>query len=250
MRIPTTVRLLAGLAIVSLAAIVPAAASAHGGAHDLQRVERERERGAGLRPGLRWHAHARSGYLHRRRRDRRGGLGSQGALAIERGWLLAVKAGSNDVSAFRVRGDHLALVNRGRRAARPPTASPSTTVSPTCSTPAALATSVASRSAPRPGAAGCLHAASVEHDLRRRAGFLHAARRRARRIGEGCQHDQHLPRRSLGPRRRRHRARLGRSSTVRLRVRQARCPQRDRGGRERPHVVCARSLHDHHRLAT
>ena len=33
------------------------------------------------------------------------GLGSQGALAIEHGWLLAVNAGSNDVSAFRVRGD-------------------------------------------------------------------------------------------------------------------------------------------------
>ena len=40
------------------------------------------------------------------------GLGSQGALALERGWLLAVNAGSNDVSAFRVRGDHLELVNR------------------------------------------------------------------------------------------------------------------------------------------
>ena len=40
------------------------------------------------------------------------GLGSQGALAIERGWLIAVNAGSNDVSAFRVRGEHLVLVNR------------------------------------------------------------------------------------------------------------------------------------------
>ena len=40
------------------------------------------------------------------------GLGSQGALALERGWLLAVNAGSNDVSAFRVRGSHLELVNR------------------------------------------------------------------------------------------------------------------------------------------
>ena len=40
------------------------------------------------------------------------GLGSQGALALERGWLLAVNAASNDVSAFRVRGHRLVLVNR------------------------------------------------------------------------------------------------------------------------------------------
>ena len=40
------------------------------------------------------------------------GLGSQGALALEHGWLIAVNAGSNDVSAFRVRGEHLVLVNR------------------------------------------------------------------------------------------------------------------------------------------
>ena len=40
------------------------------------------------------------------------GLGSEGALALDRGWLLAVNAGSNDVSAFRVRGSQLVLVNR------------------------------------------------------------------------------------------------------------------------------------------
>ena len=112
MHLQRSLRRLAGLAIVSLAAIAPAAASAHGGgnlysesnqAANAVQVFQQAPDGT-LTPGATYPTGgAGSGAA---------GLGSQGALAIERGWLLAVNAGSNDVSAFRVRGDHLALVNR------------------------------------------------------------------------------------------------------------------------------------------
>jgi 6-phosphogluconolactonase len=112
MRLPTSLRRLAGLAIVSLAAIAPASASAHGGgnvytesnasANAVQVFEQAPD--GTLTPG--------TSYLTGGAGAGAAGLGSQGALAIEHGWLLAVNAASNDVSAFRVRGDHLALVNR------------------------------------------------------------------------------------------------------------------------------------------
>ena len=112
MRFPTTLRRLTGVAIVSLAAIAPATASAHGGgtlysesnasANAVQAFDQAPD--GTLTPGV--------SYLTGGTGTGTAGLGSQGALAIERGWLLAVNAGSNDVSAFRLRGDHLALVNR------------------------------------------------------------------------------------------------------------------------------------------
>ena len=80
--------------------------------HGLHRDQRRGERRPGVRPGLRRHADARRHLPHGRRGTGAAGLGSQGALAIERGWLLAVNAGSNDVSAFRIRDGHLVLVNR------------------------------------------------------------------------------------------------------------------------------------------
>ena len=123
------------------------------------------------------------------------GLGSQGALALERGWLLAVNAGSNDVSAFRVRGGHLVLVNRV----------PSGGTTPNSVTdPSRRRVRAQQRrhrqhhrlqaQPPRPGAAQRGSSQPlVERHGGRRAGLLHAARRSARRLGEGRQHDRHLP---------------------------------------------------------
>ena len=75
------------------------------------------------------------------------------------------------------------------------------------------------------------------------------ARRPARRLGEGRQHDRDLPRRPLGPRRSRHRARLGGRGAVRLLVRQARLAARHRGRRERAHLLPARPVRADHGLA-
>ena len=112
MRLPSPLRTLIGLAVAGLAVIAPAPALAHGG----EAVFTETNAGANavqvyqqaadgtLTPG--------ASYLTGGAGSGAAGLGSQGALALERGWLLAVNAGSNDVSAFRVRGSHLELVNR------------------------------------------------------------------------------------------------------------------------------------------
>jgi 6-phosphogluconolactonase len=112
MRLQTSLRRLAGLAVVSLAAIAPAPALAHGGgalfsesnqsANAVQVFDQAPD--GTLTPG--------ASYLTGGAGTGAAGLGSQGALAAERGWLLAVNAASNDVSAFRVRGAHLVLVNR------------------------------------------------------------------------------------------------------------------------------------------
>ena len=59
MRFHTSLRRLAGLAVVGLAAIAPAPALAHGGGAVFTRDERERQRRPGLRAGRRRHAHAR-----------------------------------------------------------------------------------------------------------------------------------------------------------------------------------------------
>jgi 6-phosphogluconolactonase len=112
MHFPTTLRRLAGLAIVSLAAIAPASASAHGGGTiysesnaSVNAVQAFDQAPDGtLTPG--------ESYVTGGAGTGSAGLGSQGALATERGWLLAVNAGSNDVSAFRVHGTQLELVNR------------------------------------------------------------------------------------------------------------------------------------------
>ena len=112
MRLQSSLRRLAGLAVVGLAAIAPAPAFAHGGgavytesnaAANAVQVFDQAPDGT-LTPG--------ASYLTGGAGTGAAGLGSQGALAIEHGWLLAVNAGSNDVSAFRVRGEHLVLVNR------------------------------------------------------------------------------------------------------------------------------------------
>jgi 6-phosphogluconolactonase len=113
MRLHSSLRRLAALAVVSLAAFAPAQASAHarGGAvftesnaaANAVQVFAQAPDGT-LTPG--------GSYLTGGAGTGAAGLGSQGALAIEHGWLLAVNAGSNDVSAFRVRGEHLVLVNR------------------------------------------------------------------------------------------------------------------------------------------
>lgn len=112
MRLRNSLRRLAGLAVVGIAAIAPAPALAHAGgavytqtnaaANAVQVFEQEPD--GTLVPG--------ASYLTGGAGTGAAGLGSQGALAIERGWLLAVNAASNDVSAFRVRGNHLVLVNR------------------------------------------------------------------------------------------------------------------------------------------
>ena len=112
MRLPSPLRTLIGLAVAGLAVIAPAPALAHGGgavftetnaaANAVQSYQQAAD--GTLTPG--------ASYLTGGAGSGAAGLGSQGALALERGWLLAVNAGSNDVSAFRVRGDHLVLVNR------------------------------------------------------------------------------------------------------------------------------------------
>ena len=112
MRLQRSLRRLAALAVVSLAAVAPTQAFAHGGgtvytesnaAANAVQVFTQAFDGT-LTPG--------DSYLTGGAGSGAAGLGSQGALALDRGWLLAVNAASNDVSAFRVRGDHLVLVNR------------------------------------------------------------------------------------------------------------------------------------------
>jgi 6-phosphogluconolactonase len=104
---------LAGLAVAALAAIAPTAAFAHGGggsvytesnaaANSVQAFNQAPD--GTLTPG--------DAYLTGGAGTGAAGLGSQGALAIDHDWLLAVNAGSNDVSAFRIRDGHLVLVNR------------------------------------------------------------------------------------------------------------------------------------------
>ena len=112
MRVHTSLRRLAGLAVAGLAVIAPAPALAHGGGA----VFTETNASANA---VQAYAQAADGTLTPGAAYPTGGsgtgaagLGSEGALALDRGWLLAVNAGSNDVSAFRVRGTHLVLVNR------------------------------------------------------------------------------------------------------------------------------------------
>jgi 6-phosphogluconolactonase len=112
MRLQSPSRTLIGLAIAGLAVIAPAPALAHDGGAvftetnaSANAVQVYQQAGDGtLSPG--------SSYLTGGAGTGATGLGSQGALALDRGWLLAVNAGSNDVSAFRVRGNQLVLVNR------------------------------------------------------------------------------------------------------------------------------------------
>jgi 6-phosphogluconolactonase len=112
MRLQTTSRRLAGLAVVALAAIAPASAFAHGGgtvytesnaaANAVQVFDQAAD--GTLTPG--------DSYLTGGAGSGAAGLGSQGALALDHDWLLAVNAGSNDVSAFRIRHGRLVLVAR------------------------------------------------------------------------------------------------------------------------------------------
>ena len=114
MRFQSSLRRLIALAVVSLAAIAPSQALAHGGGGATVYSESNQTANAvqvfkqaadgTLTPG--------ASYLTGGAGTGAAGLGSQGALAFEHGWLIAVNAGSNDVSAFRVRGEHLVLVNR------------------------------------------------------------------------------------------------------------------------------------------
>jgi 6-phosphogluconolactonase len=113
MRLHGSLRRFTALAVVALAAIAPTQAFAHGGGASLF-TETNAAANA-----VQVFAQAPDGTLTPGATTLTGGagtgaagLGSQGALAIERGWLLAVNAGSNDVSAFRIRGQHLVLVNR------------------------------------------------------------------------------------------------------------------------------------------
>jgi 6-phosphogluconolactonase (cycloisomerase 2 family) len=112
MRLHRTLRTVAGAAAVALAALLPATASAHGGgtiftqtnqaANAIQAFDQAAD--GTLRPG--------AAYPTGGAGTGAAGLGSQGALALDHGWLLAVDAGSNDVAAFRVRGDRLVLAGR------------------------------------------------------------------------------------------------------------------------------------------
>jgi 6-phosphogluconolactonase (cycloisomerase 2 family) len=112
MRFRTSLRRLTGLAIAAFAVIAPAPALAHGGGAvftetnaSANAVQAYAQAADGtLTPG--------ASYLTGGAGSGAAGLGSEGALALDRGWLLAVNAGSNDVSAFRVRANRLELVNR------------------------------------------------------------------------------------------------------------------------------------------
>jgi 6-phosphogluconolactonase (cycloisomerase 2 family) len=113
MRSQITSRRIAGIAVLAIAAIAPSSALAHGGggtvytetnaaANAVQAFDQASD--GTLTPGdATLTGGAGSGAA---------GLGSQGALALDHEWLLAVNAGSNDVSAFRSRHGHLVLVNR------------------------------------------------------------------------------------------------------------------------------------------
>src|ERR1700712_5159317 len=113
MRTQITTRRLAGLAVLALAAIAPFSALAHGGggtvytesnaaANAVQAFDQAPD-GTLTPAGVTLTGGAGSGAA---------GLGSQGALALDHEWLLAVNAGSNDVSAFRIRHGRLVLVDR------------------------------------------------------------------------------------------------------------------------------------------
>src|ERR1700712_2133846 len=104
---------LAALAVLALAAIAPFSALAHGGggtvytesnaaANAVQAFDQAPD--GTLTPGdVALTGGAGSGAA---------GLRSQGALALADDWLLAVNAGSDDVSAFRIRHGRLVLVDR------------------------------------------------------------------------------------------------------------------------------------------
>jgi 6-phosphogluconolactonase len=112
MRLQITSRRLAGLAVVALAAIAPTSAFAHGGgtvytesnaaANAVQAFDQAPD--GTLTPG--------ESTLTGGAGSGAAGLGSEGALALEHDWLVAVNAGSNDVSLFRIRHDRLVLVDR------------------------------------------------------------------------------------------------------------------------------------------
>jgi 6-phosphogluconolactonase (cycloisomerase 2 family) len=113
MRSQSSLRRLGTLAALAITAVAPAQAFAHGGddavftqtnaAANAVQVFAQAHDGT-LTPG--------ASYLTGGAGTGAAGLGSQGSVAFEHGWLLAVNAASNDVSAFRVRGEHLVLVNR------------------------------------------------------------------------------------------------------------------------------------------
>ena len=252
MRLHNSLRRLAGLAVVE-----PRGDRAGAGARPrrrrrgLHRDERERQRRAGLRrrPPT---ARSRPGasYLTGGAGTGAAGLGSQGALAIERGWLLAVNAGSNDVSAFRVRGDHLVLVNR---------------VPSGGTTPNSVTIHDGVAYVLNTGGTGNISGFKLRrHGLVPLDGStqpLSTATAGAVQVSFTPRGDQLVvsekgvntivtyPGRPLGPRRSGHGARLGRSGAVRLLVRQARRPQRHRGRRERAHLVPARPVRADHGLA-
>src|SRR5690348_13898126 len=104
MRSHRIVRRIAVLAVAGLAALAPSSALAHGGgdavftqtnqAANAVQVFDQAPDGTLTPAGSYATGGAGTGAA---------GLGSQGSLALEHGWLLAVNAASNDVSAFRVR---------------------------------------------------------------------------------------------------------------------------------------------------
>ena len=216
----------------------------------VHRDERERQRRAGLRTGRRRNAHAGGELSHRRCRQRRGRPGLRGR-ARPRSRLAARRQRGLErrVGLPRARKSARARESRalGRHDAQQRHARPRHRLRAQQRWHRQHH-GLQARS-PRPRADSRRDAAAVVRDGRRGAGLLHAARRPAGRLGEGRERDRHLSGRPLGPCRSRHRSRLCRRGTVRLRVRQARLTARHGGGRQCADLLPARSVHDDHGLA-
>jgi hypothetical protein len=161
-------------------------------------------------------------------------LGSQGAVTLtgDGRQLLAVNAGSNSVSLFRVRPDGLEL-----EAAVPSGGARPISVTVRDKLVYVLNAGGAGNIAGfvlDPGGLAALAGASQplrRRQLRAGAGRVHARRRRARRDGEVVEHDRHVCDRPGRARRRTRRVTFGRRHAVRLRLRQPRSPPGLGGGR-------------------
>ena len=228
MRLQTPLRRLLGLAVAGLAVIAPAPALAHGGAAvftetnasaNAVQVYTQAGDGSCRRGELR---HGRRGHRRRgpglpRRARARAGLAARGQRRLERRLRVPRardSARARESRAFRwhdaeqrhdpprrrIRAQRRRHGQHQRLQARPA----------------------------RARAAERRHPAAVVRNGRRGAGLLHARRRPARRLGEGRQHDRHLPRRPLGPRRSRHAPRLGGAGPIPVALSPAAKRQRNR----------------------
>ena len=131
-------------------------------------------------------------------------LGSQSALVLSENhhFLFVVNAGSNDVSAFAVRGAHLTLIQPRRLRRHAPDQrhrAPRPGLCAQCRSPGECYRLLSRRSRQARADPRCDEPAQ-RGQRRPRAGRTHAGCSRAGRDGEGDQPDRHVPRHRVWPR--------------------------------------------------